>query len=267
MERIKVIVEYIILGIVQGISEMLPISSSGHMKIVKELLNISNNDLSLEILFHLASLLALMAFFSSRIKELVVNNYLFVVKRKGEYEADFKAFIHLVIASIPAGIVGILYKDKIEILFSDVRYVGMSLVVTSLILYAIYFIPFKNNRLNNKRALGIGLFQVLGIIPGISRSGSTYLGSKCMGMEKKKASEFVFLMLLPITLGSFIFSLSDITSLFIISNIIPSIVGFIFSFIFTYLSLSLFDKVMEGKRVLYFSLYCFVLGVLVMFFL
>lgn len=267
MNRLKVIVEYIVLGIVQGISEMLPISSSGHMKIVKSLLNINNTDLSLEILFHLASLLALFVFFSSRLKELVVNNYLFVVKKKREYKVDFRTLIHLVIASVPAGIVGILLKDRVEILFSDIRYVGMSLVVTSLILYAIYFIPYKNKELDNKRALGIGLFQMIGIIPGISRSGVTYLGSKCMGMEKKKASEFVFLMLLPITLGSFIFSLSDIVSLFTISNIIPSIIGFIFSFVFTYLSLSLFDKVMEGKRVLYFSLYCFVLGVLTMFFL
>ena len=267
MNRLKVIVEYIILGIVQGVSEMLPISSSGHMKIVKEILNISNNDLSLEILFHLASLLSLFIFFGSTLKKLMVNNYLFVLERKSEYKGDFKLLLYLIIASIPAGIVGIFFKDKIELLFSDIKYVGISLVITSFILYVVYHIPYKDKQLNKSKAFGIGLFQMVGIIPGISRSGITYLGSKCMGIEKKKASEFVFLMLIPVTLGSFIFSIKDIVTLFDMVNVIPSLIGFIFAFIFTYLSLSLFTKVMESKGILYFSLYCFVLGVLTILFL
>ena len=213
MERIKVIVEYIILGIVQGISEMLPISSSGHMKIVKEVLNISNNDLSLEILFHLASLLSLCIFFAPILKELVINNYLYIVRRKREYREDFRYLICLCIASIPAGIIGILLKDKIEVLFSNVRYVGISLMVTSLILYITYKLPSKKEEITYKRSFVIGVFQSIGIIPGISRSGITYLGSKSVGLENKKASEFIFLMLIPVTFGSFIFSFDNIVSI------------------------------------------------------
>lgn len=267
MGRLKVIVEYIVLGIVQGISEMLPISSSGHMKIVKELLNISNNDLSLEILFHLASLLSLCIFFAPTLKKLMVNNYLYIVKHKREYKGDFKYLLCLCIASIPAGIVGILLKDKIELLFSDVRYVGISLIVTSLILYITYKLPSKNKEITYKSSFVIGLFQGVGIIPGISRSGVTYLGAKGVGVENKKASEFIFLMLIPVTFGSFLFSFDNIVSIISVDTIIPCIVGFIVSFIFTYLSLSLFSKVMVNKRILVISGYCFLLGVITILFL
>ena len=148
-----------------------------------------NNDLSLEILFHLASLLSLCIFFAPTLKELMVNNYLYIVKHKREYKGDFKYLLCLCIASVPAGIVGILLKDKIELLFSDVIYVGISLIVTSLILYITYKLPNKNKDLTYKRAFIIGLFQSVGIIPGISRSGVTYLGAKGVGIENKKASE------------------------------------------------------------------------------
>ena len=267
MERIKIILEYALLGIVQGVSEMLPISSSGHLKIVKELLDISNNDLSLEILFHLASLLALLVFFAPKLKKLIVGNYLFIFKRKEEYRGDFRYFWMIVIASVPAGVLGLLLKDKIESLFLDVKYVGVSLLITSVILFLTYKLKERREELSYRRALEIGMFQGIGIIPGVSRSGVTYFGSKLVGIDSDDSSTFIFMMLIPVTLGSFVLSIDDIKGLLNISTLIPSLVGFFMAFIFTLLSLNLFVKVIKDKKILYFSLYCLVVGLLVIFFL
>ena len=122
MDKIIVIVKYFVLGMVQGISEMLPISSSGHMKIVERVLDIENEGLALEIFFHLASLLSLLVFFAPLLRKLVVNNCLFVFGRKSEYRDDFSYFIKLVIASVPAAFVGVFLKDKIESVFSDLKF-------------------------------------------------------------------------------------------------------------------------------------------------
>jgi len=267
MERIKLILEYALLGIVQGISEMLPISSSGHLKLFKEVMNINNNDLSLEILFHLASLLALCIFFGQRIKKLFVGNYLFVFKKKIEYKGDFRCFLMLIIASIPAGVLGLLFKDSIELIFLDIKYVGLSLMFTSIILYVTYKIKEIKEELTYSKAFKIGIFQGIGIIPGISRSGITYLGAKKNGLSNDESSSFIFMMLIPIVLGSFILSLKDIKYLLNVETIIPSLVGFFMAFIFTLLSLNWFVKVMKDKRILYFSLYCLIVGFLTIVFL
>jgi len=266
MNRLLLILKYFVLGMIQGVSEMLPISSSGHMKIVEHLFGIGSNDLSLEILFHLSSLLALLLFFSPSLKKLVINNYLFVFKRKSEYRPDFEYFLKLVLATIPAGVLGILFKDKIESIFDDIRYVCISLLITSFILYITYKTEERNEPLTYKKSFIIGMFQGLALIPGISRSGSTYMSAKKMGVSLQETSQFIFLMLIPIAIGSFVLSLDDIMLLININTLIPCIVGFISAFIFTYISLSLFNRVMKNK-VLYFSIYCFTIGISMLLFL
>lgn len=265
MDRIINVLKYFVLGMVQGVSEMLPISSSGHMKITETLFNIGNNDLSLEIFFHLASLAALLLFFGPTLKNLIVNNCLFVFKNKREYKGDFRYLIQLIVATIPAAIIGLILKDKIESFFSNVTYIGISLLVTSLFLFITSKCKEKNEKITYGKSFIIGLFQGLALIPGISRSGSTYMIAKKMGVSSDDTSQFIFLMLIPITLGSFILSLPDIMNTVSLNNIIPCIVGLISSFIFTYLSLSLFNKVIKNAQ--HFSVYCFLVGILTLIFL
>ena len=267
MKRLILILKYALLGIVQGISEMLPISSSGHMKIIKELFNISNDNLSLEILFHLASLLALCIFFSSKLKRLIVGNYNYLIRRKKEDKCEWEYFLKIIVASIPAGIIGLLFKDKIESIFSDVIYVGLSLLFTSLILYLTYKKEERSEEITYSKSFKIGLFQGLGIIPGISRSGITFYGAKCNGLNSEDSSSFIFLMLFPVTLGSFLLSLDEVNGLLNIETFIPSLVGFLLAFVFTLVSLNLFTNVMKDKKIVYFSLYCFVVGSLTILFL
>ena len=266
MEKIITIIKYFILGMVQGISEMLPISSSGHMKILERVICIENEGLTLEIFFHLASLFSLLVFFAPLLRKLIVNNCLFVFKRKSEYKEDFEYFVKVVLASVPAAVVGVFLKDKIASVFSDLKYIGVSLLITSLFLYIAYHCREKYEKLTYKKSIVIGLFQALALIPGISRSGSTYMSAKKMGVSSDDTSQFIFLLLIPITIGSFILSIPDIVNVVSMENIIPCCVGFLSAFIFTYLSLSLFNKVMKDKSI-YFSIYCFMVGILTLTFL
>ena len=167
------------------------------------------------------------------------------------------------LAIIPAGIVGFLLSDKIEFLFSgNMKLVGVMLIITGVLLFLTKITKAKNFKISNKHAFIIGLSQALAIIPGISRSGATISTSIFLGNNKSEAAKFSFLIVIPVIFGAI---LKDVLSGDMFNNDIEFgilMIGFISSFITGILACKLMIKVVENNNLIYFSFYCFILGLL-----
>ncbi len=260
--------KFIIVAIVQGISEILPISSSGHILIVENLLNMQT-DLTLAIFLHFGSLMAVLVYYFKDLCTIVKSVFLFVFKKNREEEVIFnsKLFLYLVIASIPAGVLGLLFNDFIEETLSGLIYVFIFLLITGTLLLI-------NKKLNRERelkemkaidALVIGCFQGIGILPGISRSGITIFGNKVRGFKNEDSARFAFLMFIPVSLGSF---LLEVVKMFkpdapgINQNeIVMYIVAIIISGLTTFLSLKYIFNIIKKGKLHYFAFYCYAVGV------
>lgn len=264
--KAKIIFEYIIIAIVQGIGEVLPISSSGHMIIAKELLGVQTEGLSLEIFLHLASLIAIIFFFRKKLWAIIRDFFVYLFKKDEEAKDNYRVAWYLVIATIPAGIAGILIKDIIENTLSKLWIVGCFLILTSGLLYLSTKIK-REKELNNmtwKNALMIGLFQVAGLLPGVSRSGSTLVGGATQKLKQNDAADFAFLLAIPAMLGSAILDIGSIADALQNKDLyIPYIVGFIVTLFFTYFTIKLFFSFIRKRKLSIFSIYCLAMGTLV----
>ena len=194
--------------------------------------------------------------------------FLYIFKKDArnneEVKHNFKLTINLIIATIPAGIIGLLFNDLIGEYLSSMWTVGIFLLLTS----AMLFISTKINR--NKSidemsyfdALFIGLFQCIGVLPGVSRSGSLLTGGSLRKVNQSDAAEFAFIMAIPIMLGSAVFSLDEIgVALQNKDLFIPYIIAFIVTFVTTYFALKVFLKIVRKQKLTTFSIYCLIMGV------
>ena len=264
--RLEILIKYIIIALVQGVAEILPISSSGHMIIAQELLGIQTNDLSLEIFLHFGSLIAIFVFFRKKIWAIIRDFFLYLFKKKEEAKDNYKLAWYIVIATIPAAIAGLFLEDIIGKHLKSLWVVGVFLLITSALLY----LSTKAKRekelkdLTWKNALMIGLFQCLGLFPGISRSGSTLVGGASQKVKQTDAADFAFILALPIMLGSAVLSMNDISTALSNSDLlIPYLVGFVVTLITTYFTISLFFSFIKKKKMSIFSIYCLCVGLLI----
>ena len=264
--RLEILIKYIIIALVQGVAEILPISSSGHMIIAQELLGIQTNDLSLEIFLHFGSLIAIFVFFRKKIWAIIRDFFLYLFKKKEEAKDNYKLAWYIVIATIPAAIAGLFLEDIIGKHLKSLWVVGVFLLITSALLY----LSTKAKRekelkdLTWKNALMIGLFQCLGLFPGISRSGSTLVGGASQKVKQTDAADFAFILALPIMLGSAVLSINDISTALSNSDLlIPYLVGFVVALITTYLTISLFFSFIKKRKMSIFSIYCLCVGLLI----
>ncbi len=262
-------IKYFILGLVQGVAEILPISSSGHLALAESLLQIqfSGNQLEVFTVFlHFASLLALIIFMWPIIIRLIkgVFTYLFThdPARRSLAKPDFMTFIYLIIASIPVAIVGIFLEDKIASIFGNLLFIGIDFAITGLVLLAVSFLFKKTgqDKYTWKNTLMAGLFQCIGVMPGISRSGITMSGAKIAGLDDNHAKEFAFLLFIPVAFGSFIFSLDNLSGLAGSNQIPLYITGMVAAFVFTLLALKYIFKRFSTKQYPYFAYYMFAIS-------
>ena len=193
-------IEAVILGVTQGLTEFLPISSSGHLVIMQHLLKIQIKGNEFEILVHLGTLGSIIVVFFSELKALIFN-----IKSK----QNRLYLSYLLITSIPAALAGILFKDHFELFFDNHYFVGKALMFTGLILILSYFFRAKNKKINILSSIAIGFFQALAIIPGISRSGMTISFALLIGINAKDAAKFSFLMAIPVIGGAGFLTLLD----------------------------------------------------------
>ncbi len=264
--------KYGFLGLIQGLTEFLPVSSSGHLAIFKNFFgeDFTNLGLTYDILLHLATLIAVFAVYYKDIWSLVTGFFSLVrdvFKRNVNLSAnpDQKMVIYLVIASIPAALVGFLLGDFIENLPFIV--VGFALLLTGIELIFSGRIKDGDVTAENiklKEAIIPGLFQGLAIIPGLSRSGSTITGALLSGFKREFAVKFSFIMSIPVILGSALFDILDIIKGEAAAPLLgPTLFGMIIAAVSGYLSIKFMIKLITGKKFHYFSYYCLIAGAFV----
>ena len=260
------LLSYIILGIIQGFTEPLPISSSGHLMIFKKMFKTEIlNDMNFEIFVNFGSLIAIIFLYKNEIKDIIKDFFLYIKTKDKKHYNNFRYSYLIIIGTIPAAIIGIFLKDFIENNFT-VKIVGLMFIITSLLLYSIKDINgFKNkNEISILDSIKIGLFQSLALIPGISRSGSTIVGALKSNLNKETALNYSFMLYIPISIASFILGILDIKSN-ISSLFIPYLISSIMSFITTYYSAKIFINIIKKGKLIYFSIYCFLLGIFTYF--
>lgn len=269
MNIIKIL-KYVFLGIVQGFTEPIPISSSGHLLILKKIFNISFNDINFEIIVNFGSFLAILFLYKKQIYKIIKDFVNYIKTKDNKYKDNYKYAILIVIATIPAGIMGFIFKDKIDSISNNIKLVGIALLITSCSLFLIKDeIGYKSkNQITYKDALLIGLFQMVALLPGISRSASTIVGAMLCNLKKSVSVDFSFMLYLPISVATFILGVKDLVTMSNINNLIfVYFLGMLFSFIFTYLSAKWFLNIIKKGKLIYFSLYCFIIGLLVILFI
>lgn len=265
METIK----YIVLGLIQGITEPIPVSSSGHLVLVQHFLGISTKKLTFELLVNAGSLIAVLIIYRHDIIRLATNGLSYILHRNQEAKDDFRFILYLIIATIPAGVIGVLFNDWISETLKGVRVTAITLLATGA---ALFFIRNLRGRkqdgdLRLKDAIVVGFAQAVALIPGISRSGATIVGAMGMGMKPETALRFSFLMYIPVSLGGTILSISDMASdPDLTTLLIPYLSAFAVSIAATYFALKWFMNIMKKGNLIYFSIYCFVVGTLVLIF-
>lgn len=209
--------EAALLGFVQGLTEFLPVSSSGHLVVVPELLGIPAPPLAFDVLLHLSSALAVMGYFAREIGQMVRAYVAPHSMRPAEVRGWRRLLVFLVVGSIPAGVAGLVFGSFFEHLFSSTLAVGLFLMVTGLLMLVADAVVARSvgSRRTGKDmkiadALVVGLFQALAIAPGLSRSGSTICAGVFLGFERKSAARFSFLLSIPVILGAGLANIGDL---------------------------------------------------------
>ncbi len=268
MEQLWLTFKFLLLGLFQGLTEPIPISSSGHLLIAQYFLDveIEGSTSTFALLVNTASLIAVLIIYRSDIRRLVVNGFSYLTVKNEETKRDFMFLVYLVIATIPAAIIGVLFQDAIDEVLSTVVTVGVTLVITGVGLWLIRNMrgQRKDGNLSVKDALIIGGAQAVALIPGISRSGATIVAAMARGINQETALRFSFLLFIPISLGGGVLSISDILNDSNLSQMaVPYIMAFLGSLVASYFSLKWFMNIMAKGQLKYFAIYCFIVGPLV----
>ncbi|MCF7811803.1 undecaprenyl-diphosphate phosphatase [bacterium] len=248
----------LIMGIVQGLTEFLPVSSSGHLALARALLHASPaEDVGFEVAAHAGTLIAVLIYYRSRIISIFTEAF------TGEGEGR-KWIIYLIVGTIPAGIIGILFEDSLAALFNNIHLVGLALLFTAVLLFtAERFSKAKTTAgaMGVWRALAIGIAQAVAIIPGVSRSGSTIGVGLLTGVQRKSAVDFAFILSLPSVGGAIILTIPEWFE-GSVSFSSAHIIGGIAAFISGYIAIALMLKIVSSGKLTWFALYCAVIGIL-----
>jgi len=257
------LIQYIILGIVQGLTEPLPISSSGHVLIFREIFSVQISGLTFEIIVNFGSLLAIMFVYRESIYQLTKNFFIYLLFRKSAAKRDFNYTLLIILATIPIGVVGMLTRHWIETSLRSLLFVGLSLLLTGFFLWLIRHLKgFKSDyQISWRDALIIGFVQIIALVPGVSRSGATIVAAMLVGLKRETALRFSFLLYIPVSLGATILSIDEITQTTQSNSmIIPLVIAWITAIIATYIALKWFVQVMLRGKLVYFTYYCVGIG-------
>lgn len=262
--------KYLILGLVQGITEPIPISSSGHLVIVRQLFHVRAEGLSFEIFVNFASLLAILLVYRKDLYRLTTHGLRYITTRNHQYKSDFMFILYLGIATLPVGLIGLWWGDAIQEALSNIQVVGVTLLLTAVALYAIRNLEGKksDHALTTTDAIMVGFAQAVAVTPGISRSGATIVASMLLGMTRETALRFAFLLYIPVSLGTAVLELPAMAQDPAMGNLlVPYMIAFFASFVSSYGALKAFMHLMARGNLIYFVYYCLAAGIGVLLFL
>ena len=256
----------LILGLVQGLTEFLPISSSGHLVLAEEVLKVTKQGVTFEVFLHFGTLLAVLIAFKEDIKRmlLAVIGVMGSKSLKLAYNnIYFKLFVLILWGSIPAALVGFLFKDLLESAFEEPILVSVMLLVTGMLLFLTRFVKSSSHGLGIKVSFLIGIAQAFAIIPGISRSGATISTGLFWGIPREEAARFSFLLAIPAILGATLLKTKElIASPPQLSEALQLSLGTVTAFVSGYIAIKILLDVVRRGKLHRFSYYCFALGIL-----
>lgn len=256
------LLQSILLGILQGIAEFLPISSSGHLKIAQFLFHLEDVPLLFDVFLHLATLLAVVLYFREKILALLLVFFRWITLKKCADEAEAKNrkfIIAVIISTIITGILGVLSSKIIPDL--GVEYICIGFLITSLLLITSALLERRSakaaaeNPPNALQALFIGFMQGVGTLPGISRSGSTIAGALFCGVDRQTAGEYSFIVSIPAILGAFVLEAKDLGEMSQNVGILPIIAGCVAAFISGFFALAFLMRLIKKGHLELFALY------------
>ena len=252
--------EALVLGLIQGLTEYLPVSSSGHLAIGAYLFGINGEDnLTFTIMVHVATVLSTLVILWKEIDWILKGLFKFQMNEETKYA------LNIVISMIPVGVVGLFFKDQVEEVFgSGLLIVGIMLLVTACLLTFSYFAkPRQKENISPLHAFIIGLGQALAVLPGLSRSGTTIATGLLLGDKKEKMAQFSFLMVIPPILGEALLDLlKGLKGEEALGGIdaFPMIVGFVAAFISGCLACKWMINIVKKGKLVYFGIYCAIAG-------
>ncbi len=253
--------EAIILGLIQGLTEFLPVSSSGHLVISQVLLGVQRPGITFEVLVHLGTFFSVICIFKQDLKKIL---YGFIKDKK-----ERKLLLLLLVSIVPTGLMGVSLESFFESIFQSFTTVGFMLLITGFIIWLISYLPAGKKdvqKMNFLDAILISFAQGIAIIPGISRSGATITAALARNLNMETAIKFSFLMSLPVILGATLLEINEVISVgFERALILPYFIATATAFFSGVLAIKVFIKLLKARKFYYFSFYCWFLGSLVIY--
>lgn len=244
------VIDALILGIVQGLTEFLPISSSGHLIIAQNILNIHQHGNEFEVVVHLGTLASIIVIFFKDIKNLIISIQTPTIQ---------KFLFMLVLGTLPAAAIGLAFNQQIVSMFENIITVSIALIITGIVLIAIRFIKRRQMELSFLSSIIIGCAQALAIIPGISRSGMTIASGLFCGLSRKEAARFSFLLAIPVITGAGLLTFLDIDNGKSLSDAVI-VTGLCSSFLVGVFALKWLLQWLEKGKFHYYGYYCILIG-------
>ena len=252
------IFEAIILGIIQGLTEFLPVSSSGHLELAKVILgdtSVPEESLTFTVVLHFATALSTMVIFRKEVAEILKGLLQF------KWNDDLKFSLKIIISMIPAVIIGLLFEEQLESFFGGkILLVGCMLLLTSLLLLLADKAKNTTKKVSFSNSVIIGVSQAIAMLPGISRSGATISTSVLLGIDRTRAAKFSFLMVVPLIFGKIGKDVLSGDLSFQSSEMVPISAGFIAAFLAGLLACKWMIAIVKKSKLSYFSLYCAIVG-------
>lgn len=257
------ILQAIILGIIQGLTEFLPVSSSGHLELAKFFLgydNVGEESMMMTVVLHFATALSTVVILRKDVAKIFKGLFQFKWNEETMYS------LKIVLSMIPAVFVGLVFEEQIEAMFDgQIILVGICLIVTGLLLFLADRATATNKGVSYTNALLVGIAQAIAILPGISRSGATISTSVLLGIDREQAARFSFLMVVPLIFGKIAKDVLD-GALAETANVMPLAIGFIAAFLTGMFACQWMIKLVKSSKLVYFSIYCFIVAVLAIIF-
>lgn len=263
-------IKYIVLGIIQGLAEPIPISSSGHLAIAQQVLGMDIEGMTFGVWLNLASLISISFILRKDIYRWICHFFLFIKTREEQYKVEFRLSCYLVLATIPVGIAGLLFEDAISSVFTNIKFVGCGMLLIALGLFLVREPGGTKTEkdITLKDAMMIGSAQIFALFPGISRSGSTIITAATRGLKREVAYKFSFFLYIPVSLGTSLLSIGDIAKDPQLSSLWGVyLLSFVVCMAVTYVAFKFFLNYMKKGNLVIFSAYLTVIGLITVFFL